>query len=436
MEADPFAKLAKRAEDIKTLLPFASRPFVIELAGTPKAGKSTSVDTLAHFFKRSRFRVHVLNERASVCPIQMKGHLFFNTWCACTMLAEMVANIETLADIIIKDRGLFDTLIWLRRQIRKGELTSEEPKEIEDFLLMDRWRRLVDLVLILKADSETAIKRELAPRLTDKPGSIMNPVALASINEALDEALSLHGSRFRQILTYNTSDSPSPRDTNLRLANDILSHMEDFLNPEIMVVDRAVVEQLSLFDGGCFQDPKRGDVLDRIKLNQKFVKRAEAEFSNDLVQIVPASVFVHDKRIFLFQRPEDDPKYRLYGKSSIWQGAHVGRREDVDTEELMRTALTERIRERLFLSREFATSYLGCAWDTGTAESARHFGLLFRTEIDSDDVAADLEKKEFRNGRGYGLYGQFFVADQLRRLDGEIDLEPWSTALLTSGFEG
>ena len=57
--------------------------------------------------------------------------------------------------------------------------------EFKNFLLLDRWKRLVDLVLILKADLETAITRELASRLTREPGSIMNPTALASINEAL-----------------------------------------------------------------------------------------------------------------------------------------------------------------------------------------------------------------------------------------------------------
>jgi pantothenate kinase len=44
---DPLDSLAQRADEVKNLLPFASRPFVIELAGTPKSGKSTSVETLA-----------------------------------------------------------------------------------------------------------------------------------------------------------------------------------------------------------------------------------------------------------------------------------------------------------------------------------------------------------------------------------------------------
>jgi predicted NUDIX family phosphoesterase len=139
--------------------------------------------------------------------------------------------------------------------------------------------------------------------------------------------------------------------------------------------------------------------------------------------------------MFLFQRPEDDPKYRLYGKSSIWQGAHVAYREGLCVDELMRYSLTDRIREKLFLSRSFDTSYLGCAWDRESPESARHLGVLFMTKIDSDDVATDIEKKEFRSGRGYGLYGQFFTSGELRSFDGGIDLEPWSDALLRGAGE-
>src|SRR5882724_237537 len=90
--------LEDRATEIRALLRYAPRPFVIEFAGTPKSGKSTSVEAIRHFFTRHDFRVHVLSERAADCPIPMKGHLFFNTWCATTMLAELLANVETETD--------------------------------------------------------------------------------------------------------------------------------------------------------------------------------------------------------------------------------------------------------------------------------------------------------------------------------------------------
>jgi hypothetical protein len=128
--------LEERAEGLRLRLGFAYRAFVIEFAGTPKAGKSTSVEAVRHFFQRNGFRVHVLSERAALCPIPMKGHLFFNTWCATSMLAELLANIEADADIVIVDRGLFDALVWLTMQEKRGEITEEEANTIEQFIIL------------------------------------------------------------------------------------------------------------------------------------------------------------------------------------------------------------------------------------------------------------------------------------------------------------
>ncbi len=105
--------LERRAEEVRAHLRFASRPFVIEFAGSPKAGKTTSVEAIRHFFTRHGFRVHLLAERAAFSPIPMKGHLFFNTWCVCTMLAELLDNLETDADIIIVDRALKTNSYWI-----------------------------------------------------------------------------------------------------------------------------------------------------------------------------------------------------------------------------------------------------------------------------------------------------------------------------------
>jgi pantothenate kinase len=87
--------LEQRLATLKSTLSYAHRAFVIEFAGTPKSGKSTSVEAIRHFFARNGFRVHVLAERAAVCPIPMKGHLFFNTWCASSMLAELLAKCRS-----------------------------------------------------------------------------------------------------------------------------------------------------------------------------------------------------------------------------------------------------------------------------------------------------------------------------------------------------
>jgi hypothetical protein len=195
--AQRVAELEGRADRLLHALPFATRAFVIEFAGSPKSGKSTSVEAIRHFFVRQGFRVHVLVERASVCPIPMKGHLFFNTWCVCTMLAELLANVETETDIIIVDRGLFDALVWLTLQHQRGELTGDEAEIIENFLLLERWRTLIDLAVVMKVNAAEAIKRELAPRISGKAGSIMNPDILSGLERSVVAAAEKYRHKFR-----------------------------------------------------------------------------------------------------------------------------------------------------------------------------------------------------------------------------------------------
>src|SRR5258708_12358050 len=132
--------LEQRLATLKSTLSYGHRAFVIEFAGTPKSGKSTSVEAIRHFFARNGFRVHVLAERAAVCPIPMKGHLFFNTWCASSMLAELLANVEAEADIIIVDRGIFDALVWLTWQLRRPNIPIHEPETFSNFLFLSPFR--------------------------------------------------------------------------------------------------------------------------------------------------------------------------------------------------------------------------------------------------------------------------------------------------------
>jgi hypothetical protein len=220
---DEILRLEGRAAKVLELLKFAPRAFVIEFAGTPKAGKTTSVEAIRHFFSRQGFRVHVLVERASVCPIPMKGHLFFNTWCASTMLAELIANVDTETDVIIVDRGLFDALVWLTLQRQRGELTEHEADVIEAFLLLDRWRSLIDLAVVMNVLPEKAMQRETSHRISSKPGSIMNVDVLRMLSSSVDETISRYSSKFPAIIKHDTSGE-SVRVSNARLAEMILDH--------------------------------------------------------------------------------------------------------------------------------------------------------------------------------------------------------------------
>jgi predicted NUDIX family phosphoesterase len=354
----------------------------------------------------------------------MKGHVFFNTWCTCTMLAELLENIETETDVIIKDRGLFDSMVWLQLQHRRGEVTDDEVRRIEDFVLLERWRSLVDIVVLCKVSPEQALERESAPRILPKVGSIMNPEVLMGFNEAAEEAEGKYSSFFRKFISKDTTGA-SPKDTGIELAEQILGTLESFLDPEILAVPREVVQSLPLNSGGCFESSDVGAAIDTMRGAQQYVKRSQAEDSDTLVQLVPCAVLVHREKIFTFQRKEEDPKYRLYGKTTIWQGCHVTRNPTASYEQ----HLQRRLAESLFLSRPFPARILGYTWDKDEENSRKHLGLTYRVDVTSD-IAADLENKEFRKGRGFGLSGKFWPPSELIARKAEFKLESWSRTAL------
>jgi predicted NUDIX family phosphoesterase len=414
------------------LLGFASRAFVIEFAGTPKAGKTTSVEAIRHFFQRQGFRVHVLIERASVCPIPMKGHLFFNTWCASTMLAELLANVDTETDIIIVDRGVFDALVWLTMQRQRDEVTEAEAKVIEDFLLLDRWRSLIDLAVVMNVSPRSAIARENSQRITPKLGSIMNPDVLSKISVAVQEAVKRYGPKFGAIIQHETIGR-NIRASNVGLAEKILERLDTSLNPKILVVPKKVLEDLPLHQGGAFSESAQRRLLRCINEHGRYVSRADAEANQNYVQIVSCGLLFHNDDVFLFERKERDPKYKLFGQSAIWRGAHVPKAKG-GAKVALTSALSNRLSQSLFLSHPFDLEFVGYCWEPNNSKSNQHLGVMFRAEISNEHTAADLRKKEFRHGRGHGLAGRFVPWKQIKSSESALKLEGWSKAVI-QGFK-
>ena len=195
-------ELQKRAEslafDFKTM---GRRPVVVEFAGTPKAGKTTTLNTLLAFLKRCGFKVEVVVERASVCPIRDKKHANFNIWTACTTLSQILEKTQNPPqaedpdkppqtddpDVLILDRGLFDSVAWLAMMERMARIKKEEREAAEKFLLLPDWRKRISGVIVMLASPEDAMQREQGDLPVEgKMGSIMNPPVLAKFKVGYD----------------------------------------------------------------------------------------------------------------------------------------------------------------------------------------------------------------------------------------------------------
>jgi hypothetical protein len=92
------------------------RPVFVEFSGSPKSGKSSCIDIVAHFFRRTGFRVLAPTEGAAKrTPYYLKDDLFaFNIWSANYALSHILEGRyhSDPYDLAILDRGLFDALTW------------------------------------------------------------------------------------------------------------------------------------------------------------------------------------------------------------------------------------------------------------------------------------------------------------------------------------
>jgi predicted ATPase len=118
----------------------ARKPLVVEFAGVPKAGKTSTLNQIQAFLKRCGFRIEVVVERASVCPIRDKKHANFNVWTAITTLAQILEKTQDPPrvddpHVLFLDRGIFDSICWMAMLERLARIRPGDRELIERFSL-------------------------------------------------------------------------------------------------------------------------------------------------------------------------------------------------------------------------------------------------------------------------------------------------------------
>jgi thymidylate kinase len=227
---DDVDTLRERANTLRVTITERARdrPAFIEFSGSPKSGKSTCIDIVAHFFRRLNFRVLAPTEGASKrTPYYLKEDLVaFNTWSACYALTHVLEGLyhSDEYDIAILDRGLFDVLVWFELLANNTMITQEECRRVHRFLLIEKWRSVIDIIFFFKAEPDTSMERENRDKLISDPGRAMNPSFLQALNEAYDRIHQKYAREFPRFEVVDTSThmSTSPRSTAFKVVGQIL----------------------------------------------------------------------------------------------------------------------------------------------------------------------------------------------------------------------
>lgn len=416
------------------------RPIVIEFSGSPKSGKTSCINSLELFLKRNNFKVQIIQERASVCPIHDKHSPMFNIWTSCTSLAGMIGVLERReidCDVLILDRGIFDALCWFNWLSAKKMMELEQKKTVESFLLMDALVNRIDIVFAFHAKPEISIEREYASLLTDKLGTIMNTEVLSeylvSIKNTIIEKKRYFHSVFDIDTSKKTQNEVSKEVTDKTLETLLNLLMEQIGYFELTNKDREALHQKRAF---TFSE------LNFHEKNLKFDLRNKVEDNGDLIQPLPIVVITDEKRekvLAIKKSPkavsQDSPEK---DKLLLYVGGHPRYEDSTEATSqnflsVCKCALRREVREEIGISIALNNIEPFLIYTPDSDKSKKHLGVCFIVELDITTLKLRLDPHELILNKGTSKSGKFLNISEIHQLSDQ--LEPWSIEILKHYFD-
>ena len=436
------AKLEKLAQEVLQLknIHRQRRPIVIEFCGSPKAGKTSSINSLNIFLKRTGFKTAILTERASVCPISDKESPVFNSWtCSATIneinekidLANTSPNPENNLDIIICDRGIFDALCWFRWLKNRNKMDDTEYDVLTQFALLNRWQKNIDLVYVFVTTPEESIRREYANLLTDKRGSIMKEDILSQYKDAVQQTLSEYKNAFRATYVIDTTEQEQ-NSVGYEVTEKTLMTLRDMLMEKIGYVHSS---NLILHDGiNEFSSVKTG--LEKIQYDLR--DRVESD-SNLIQPIAIAVVTTHDqKKVFCVKKTAKSTEKSSpeSGQTLLYVGGHM-RREDCSSTcdsflDVLRNTLKRELYEELGISIAIDKSQIPFViYTPDNVKSKKHLAIGWKISMD-EETKFRLDSYELVQKKGKTRSGSFVPLTDI--VNADMSFESWSKTILLNLF--
>ena len=422
----------------------ARKPLVIEFAGVPKSGKTTTLSHVQKFLKRCGFRTDVVVERASVCPIRDKKHANFNVWTACTTLAQILEKTQNPPrpddpQILFLDRGIFDSICWMTMMEQISRVREEDRELIQKFLMIDDWRKRISAVFVMLASPSDSMDREqdILP-VSGSGGSIMNLEILGKIKKVNEQCAEQLDGEFRlfQVNTSVGETKGNPKRTAEVVVETILSLVEGHVDEDILSCPKDLVTDL--FAGECFIDRGKAESLAEVFRgpSANYRPRDEVEKDNSVVQALPIVVVRNaDGEVLRLRRRENMNNNPLHDKIVIWAGGHV-RCEDADNGDPLTHCAIRELEEELRLQVERSSLRLmGAVYFSNGEGTSKHVGIAYEWRAKTNDVSVVLSRSEFYEKSGTSLTGSFCSVEKLaddvksKTADKRLD-EPWSVELI------
>lgn len=181
-------------------------PFIIEVLGTPNAGKTTAIYTFETILSRTGIRHKVIYEAAEHCIIRKKLSPEYNIWTLSETINQLLEVQDSDIDLVICERGLMDALCWFQLYYHDNLLTEDEYDNLANFILLNRFIHNINCCFVMQCSVATSIERENISEFLDITGTVINETVLTKYNCALESVKSMYGDRFQKIITLDTSE--------------------------------------------------------------------------------------------------------------------------------------------------------------------------------------------------------------------------------------
>lgn len=442
-------QLEKKAEAVlaakRRTLP--RRPIVIEFSGTPKSGKSSCISSLDIFLRRNNFRTKVLTERASVCPIENKFDPLFNVWTGCAalnQLSEIVSNRPRDYDVIIMDRGFFDSLCWFEWQKMSGFLGEEDFRRFVQFFTSERFRMMIDLVIHFDTLPATSMEREYKNLLTRKEGSVMRDHVLEGYRAAATVARRNYENQFRQFEEFKTDDHDQ-NGVSAMVTELVLDKLHDVASEKIAYVPRDAIEHVF----GARSVVRFSELRTTLDNNIQFEDREKLDVKDksfidfNKIQLIPIAL-LKDKNKFQFVvarkgKQATSSNSPELNKILLYFGGHA-REEDKtlydssDILGILSQCLFRELKEELGIDVHRPSDNPICVWIRDGSKSEIHMAIGFIIERDLEYTKLSIDEREFVRLTKKEKYGTGSLIDGAG-INAEIGkIDSWSITILKEEF--
>lgn len=182
---------------------------VVEFAGMPKSGKTTTLEIVRHEIRRSQLATTDFHGGGRYAPIDKQNIVELNMFLAAEAVKFLAATPthEKAADTFhLMDRGVFDRVIFTETLRRRGLLSMDECKKVIDFLLSDFTRSRVEHIFVFVTSPKISLEREYKNKIHKISGRVMNDDMLLELQRSAIDCMEKYGPLMQSIHLINTEE--------------------------------------------------------------------------------------------------------------------------------------------------------------------------------------------------------------------------------------